>query len=163
MLVLTFTLCVLRLIIQSYVLTLHILRLSAYIHKHCHIFLHGCWLYILLFILLLFLFNVVNRKPNLHSFYSFDAMSSLNYFIYISEARFCIYPRSWFSTISTLENKILISIFFQSIFCIALQQRSSFWCFFSSISCTFFSAWLSGCRSPWWVLQPTHFPALLTF
>ena len=38
-------------------------------------------------------------KTNFCIFCSFDARIPLNYFIWISEARFCIYPTAWFSAI----------------------------------------------------------------
>ena len=40
-LVQTYSLCALWLIISSCVLALHLLSVSASLHKHCHIFLHG--------------------------------------------------------------------------------------------------------------------------
>ena len=59
------------------------------------------------------------------SFYYFDARSSLNYSICLSEPRLCIYTIAWFSAISTSATNILIFTFMQSISYIALQHRDS--------------------------------------
>ena len=67
-------------------------------------------------------FILLIGENNFRSFYSLDVRIPLNIFIYLHEARFCIYPRSWFYTISDLATHILISTFMQYIYCIAFQH-----------------------------------------
>ena len=90
-LVLSFLLWLLWLIISSYILTLHLLSVSAYLHKHCHLFLRGLYSSSLLFFCLFPLFHVVNRKIKFRIFYSFDARITLNYSRCLSEARLFIF------------------------------------------------------------------------
>ena len=122
-LVLTVTLYSLWLIISSYVLYPHILSVSSFLHKKCHLLLYSRRFYRLLLLFLLFLFHIYNRNIIFRSFYYLYARSSLNYFIYISESRFYIYLRSQFIAIPNLATKLLISTFMKSISCIALQQQ----------------------------------------
>ena len=60
--VLTFPLWALWLIISSYAFTPHLLSLSEYLLEHCHVFLYGHWIYVLLLLCLIFFFHIVNRK-----------------------------------------------------------------------------------------------------
>ena len=84
-LVITFPLCVLWLIISSYVLTLRLLSVSGSLHRHWNILLYVLWVSNLILIFIIFLFHIVNRKNNLRSFYSSDASISLNCFICVKK------------------------------------------------------------------------------
>ena len=52
-------------------------------------------------------FILLIGENNFRSFYSLDVRIPLNIFIYLHEARFCIYPRSWLSDILTLATSFL--------------------------------------------------------
>ena len=74
---LTFPLCVLWLIIYSYVLTLHLLSVSDFIHKQCHLFLYDHFIYSLLLICIILLFHLVNIKIYLCILYDLNFYKSM--------------------------------------------------------------------------------------